>query len=228
MSFKCGILSLIILMNITGSLGETLRVTCSPQTNCALRESTVTLQCSHSNTNIRPQDSFWFSPKQKAKWRNEEDPEDLALDSDYAGRVRYKTNRYRYSSTQYITISDLRARDSGEYHLMVITETGENYSSSTAVTLTVSDLQMKMTSKTEQQMELTCSSSCSLTSKPSYYYWYKNGQYQLSTNEHQKVLSSYSGANPGSYTCSVSSHAEIRSNPVCEYESCSYLIVQYH
>ncbi|XP_036453785.1 uncharacterized protein LOC118826860 [Colossoma macropomum] len=215
MSFKCGIISLIILLNITGSLGETLRVTCSPQTICALRESTETLQCSHSNTNIKPQHSFWFSPKQKAKWRNEEDPEDLALDSDYAGRVRYdKTTRYSYSYDT-LTISDLRERDSGEYHLMVITETGQKYSSSTAVTLTVSDLKMRMTTDTKNQMELTCSSSCSLTSKPSYYYWYKNGRYQHKTNEHQKVLSSYSSDDPGSYSCSVSSHPEIRSNTVC-------------
>ncbi|XP_036453758.1 CD48 antigen-like [Colossoma macropomum] len=219
MSFTCGILSLIILLSITvsGSLGETLRVTCSPQTICALRESTVTLQCSHSNTNIRPQYSFWFSPKQKAKWRNEEDPEDLALDSDYAGRARYTTSPYKYSST--LTISDLRERDSGKYHLMIITETGQKYSSSTAVTLTVSDLQMKVISKTEQQMKLSCSTSCSLSSKPSDYNWYKNRQYQLSTYEHQKVLSVYSSAGPGSYSCSVSSHPEIRSNTVCEQKS---------
>ncbi|XP_036453773.1 sialoadhesin-like [Colossoma macropomum] len=215
MNFTYRILSLIILLNITvsGSLGETLRVTCSPQTICALRESTVTLQCSHSNTNIRPQHSFWFSNKQKAKWRNEEDPEDLALDSDYAGRVRYTTNRNRYSST--LTISELRERDSGEYHLMIITETGQKYSSSTAVTLTVSDLKMRMTSDTKNQMELTCSSSCSLTSKPYYYYWYKNGQYQYSTNEHQMVLSSYSSDDSGGYSCSVLHHIQIYSNTVC-------------
>ena len=125
----------VIHVLVSGSLGETLRVTCSPQTICALRESTVTLQCSHSNTNIRPQHSFWFSPKQKAKWRNQEDPEDLALDSDYAGRVTY-TETTIFSST--LTISELRERDSGEYHLMIITETGQKYSSSTAATLTVS------------------------------------------------------------------------------------------
>ncbi|KAL7849367.1 hypothetical protein SRHO_G00209900 [Serrasalmus rhombeus] len=215
MSFKCGILSLIILLSISvsGSLGETLRVTCSPQTICALRESTATLECSHSNTNIRPQHSFWFSPKQQAKWRNEEDPEDLALDSDYAGRVRYKNNRYRYSST--LTITELRERDSGEYHLMIVTETGQKYSSSTAVTLTVSDLQMKITSETEKQKVLTCSTSCSLTSKPSYYYWFRNGQHEHTTNEPQKVLSLHSSDGPGSYSCSASSHSEIRSNTVC-------------
>ncbi|KAL7832432.1 hypothetical protein AOLI_G00299800 [Acnodon oligacanthus] len=223
MSFKCGILSLIILLSISGhpadsvihtvsvsgSVGETLRVTCSPQAICALRESTVTLQCSYSTTTIRPQHSFWFSPKQKAKWRNEEDPEDLALDSDYAGRVRY-TKTTMSSST--LTISELRERDSGEYHLMIVTEAGQKYSSSTAATLTVSDLQLRRISDTNNQTLLSCDSSCSLTSKP-YYYWYRNGQHQYTT--HQKALSFYSSAGPESYSCSASSHPEIRSNTVC-------------
>ncbi|XP_037402541.1 uncharacterized protein LOC108443631 isoform X2 [Pygocentrus nattereri] len=221
MSFKCGILSLIVLLNspVSGALGETLRVTCSPQTLCALRESTVTLECSHSNTTIRPQHSFWFSPKQQAKWRNEEDPEDLALDSDYAGRVRYKNNRYRYSSILTLTISELRERDSGEYHLMIVTETGQKYSSSTAVTLKVSDLQMMMTSYNEPQTERTllCSTSCSLSSQPARYSWYNNGKRVAWTNEPQRVFSLYRYPGPGSYSCSIEGHDQIRSNALCVF-----------
>ena len=124
-------------VSVSGSLGETLRVTCHPQTVCALRELTVNLECSYSYT-IKPQQIFWFSPKQRAKWRNEGDPEDVALDSDYAGRVSYGgTISYKYSSA-ILTIRDLRERNSGQYHLIIISETGERYSSSTAVSLTVS------------------------------------------------------------------------------------------
>ncbi|XP_036453746.1 uncharacterized protein LOC118826840 [Colossoma macropomum] len=221
MSFTRGILSLTILLNIlvSGSLGETLRVTCSPQTICALRESTVNLDCFYSNSNIKPQHSFWFSPKQKAKWRNEEDPEDLALDSDYAGRVSYdKTTTYSYSYDT-LTITDLRERDSGEYHLMIIKETGQNYSSSTAVTLTVSDLQMK-TADTEKQTArtLNCSTSCRLSSVPAHYRWYNNGKYVSWTNSHNTILDLQRRASPGSYSCSVSSHTEIYSNTVCVFD----------
>ncbi|KAL7832431.1 hypothetical protein AOLI_G00299790 [Acnodon oligacanthus] len=216
MSFKCGVLSLIVLLNIPGSVGETLRVTCSPQAICALRESTVTLQCSYSTTTIRPQHSFWFSPKQKAKWRNEEDPEDLALDSDYAGRVRY-TKTTMSSST--LTISDLRERDSGEYHLMIVTEAGQKYSSSAAATLTVSDLQMRITTYSEQQTErtLSCSTSCSLTSQPARYSWYINGKRVAWTNEPHKLFGLYRYPGPGSYSCSIEGHDQIRSNAVCVF-----------
>ncbi|XP_036453634.1 sialoadhesin-like [Colossoma macropomum] len=107
-------------------------MSCSPQTVCALRESAVNLICSYSTT-TKPQQSFWFSPKLKAKWRNEADPEDLALDSDYAGRVRYTET----GSSSTLTITDLRERDSGEYQLMIITGVGER-SLSSAVRLTVS------------------------------------------------------------------------------------------
>ncbi|KAL7832437.1 hypothetical protein AOLI_G00299850 [Acnodon oligacanthus] len=215
MSFTCGILSLIILLNVPGSVGETLRVACSPQAICALRESTVTLQCSYSTTTIRPQHSFWFSPKLKAKWRNEEDPEDLALDSDYAGRVRY-TKTTMSSST--LTISDLRERDSGEYHLMIVTEAGQKYSSSTAATLTVSDLQIIINdTATQTERTLNCSTSCRLTSNSAHYRWYNNGKYVTWTYKHETRLNVYSNAGPGSYSCSASSHPKIWSNAVCVF-----------
>ncbi|KAI4886783.1 hypothetical protein NFI96_014601, partial [Prochilodus magdalenae] len=209
--------------SVSGSLGETLGVTCRPQTVCALRESTVNLRCSYSNT-IQPQQIFWFSPKQRAKWRNEGDPEDVALDSDYAGRVSYGgTISYKYRSV-ILSIRDLRERDSGHYHLMIISETGERYSSSTAVSLRVSDLQVRMTSNTElhTRCQLSCSTSCNLTSNLEYM-WYINGRKKYTT--HSLVLNLYSKDHPGSYSCSVNNQSEIRSPAVCEYESCSDLSV---
>uniref|UniRef100_A0A8B9JKY7 Si:dkey-4c23.5 n=2 Tax=Astyanax mexicanus TaxID=7994 RepID=A0A8B9JKY7_ASTMX len=215
MGFKWDFLPLIILLNIPGSLGKSNEVICSSQTICALRESAVYLKCSYSNT-IKPQQSFWFSSKLKAKWRNEEDPEDLALDSDYAGRVTYKTSSSSsINSTLTLRIRDLRERDSGEYQLMIITESGEKYSSSTAITLTVSDLQIKMISDTDRKWTLNCSASCSLTSEPLYYYWYHNGQYSPSANVDERTWSLYQTVNPGSYSCSSSQNPEARSSSVC-------------
>ncbi|KAG9264701.1 hypothetical protein AMEX_G21014 [Astyanax mexicanus] len=215
MGFNCGIISLIILLNIKGSLGESAKVFCSPQTICALRESEVDLECSYSNT-IKPQQIFWFSSKLKAKWRNEEDPEDLALDSDYAGRVTYKTSSSSsITSTLTLRIRDLRERDSGEYQLMIITESGEKYSSSTAITLTVSDLQIKMISDTDRKWTLNCSTSCSLSSKPNYYYWYHNGQPSRPTNVDERTWSLYQTDTPGSYSCSAGWTPRIHSSSVC-------------
>ena len=105
-------------------------MSCSPQTVCALRRSAAELRCSYP-ANIKA--VFWFSYKQKARWRNEEHPEDLALDSNYTERVNIESR----NSNSALTIRDLRETDSGEYHLMIITERGEEHLSSAAVQLTV-------------------------------------------------------------------------------------------
>ncbi|XP_036417972.1 sialoadhesin-like [Colossoma macropomum] len=212
MSSECGILSLITLLCVSGCLGESVSVSCSPQTVCALRGSDVNLNLKCSYSNINTKTVFWFSFKQKAKWRNETHPEDLALDSDYTGRVN--TLNTRSSST--LTIRELRERDSGEYHLMIITEQGEKHSSP-AVTVTVADLQLKMT-QSGQEVTLTCSTSCSLTSKPDFYYWYKNSEYinrYTPYNMPQPLVLS-SRADAGSYSCSVSSRSTRKSSPVGE------------
>ncbi|XP_072541453.1 uncharacterized protein [Salminus brasiliensis] len=216
MSFSCRMLVLVVLLKTAGSLDESVRVTCRSQTVCALRESVVNLDCSYSN--IRPQRSFWFSPKQKAKWRKEEDPEDLASDPDYTGRVSYRSGGYSSIST--LTIRDLRERDSGGYQLMLITETGDKYPSPTVVTLTVSDLQVKMVSDAKKQTKrtLNCSASCSLTSKPNLYHWFRNGQY-INTNPRSQI--SVLSSSPGSYFCSVNNPNRISSSSVCVFdESC--------
>ncbi|KAG9271779.1 hypothetical protein AMEX_G14751 [Astyanax mexicanus] len=223
MSFGCEILSLIILLNNAGSLGETVSMTCRPQSVCALRESDVQLECSYSGAN-KPQQSFWFSPKQKYKWRNSEDPEDLKLDPEYTGRVSYRTNKYsRYSSSSFgstLTIKDLRERDSGKYYLMLIMETGQKYSSTTAVTLTVSDLQTKIDSDTKEQKELmlNCSTSCKLTSEPNIYNWYTNGSSKYTA----KSQISVSSENPGSYSCAVD---KIISSSVCVFDKTCWGVI---
>ncbi|XP_053472613.1 uncharacterized protein LOC128602687 [Ictalurus furcatus] len=185
-----------------------VNVSCHPEKICALRESSVTLTCSYSNIIIIT--GFWFSLKDKAKWRKEEHPEDLALDSDYTGRVSY-TEMTNFSST--LTITDLRERDSGEYRLVFITDKGLKYLSSAGVTLTVTDLQV--THDSTQQV-LTCRTSCPLTSTVHRYYWYKNQQYLEKYKDNMGTFP-LSKAEEGSYSCSVHGYNNILSLPLCEY-----------
>ncbi|KAL6461878.1 hypothetical protein MHYP_G00300230 [Metynnis hypsauchen] len=195
-------------VSVSGTLD--VNVSCSPQTICALRESEVDLRCIYPNISFNIKFVFWFSFKQKAKWRNEEHPEDLALDSDYAGRVSTEST----DSNSTLTIRDLRKRDSGEYHLMIITEQGEKHLSSTAFNLTVTDLQVRMNSGTKQSTQtLTCTTSCNLTSEIYSYTWYKNGGNVKRTKD--QTLSVSSSKDAGSYSCSISSHEDIHSNAVC-------------
>ncbi|KAB5526127.1 hypothetical protein PHYPO_G00148190 [Pangasianodon hypophthalmus] len=166
--------------------------------------------CSYSNIVITT--GFWFSLKDKAKWRKEEQPEDLALDSDYAGRVSY-TEMTNFSST--LTITDLRERDSGEYRLMFFTDKGEKYLSSAGVTLTVTDLQVTRDS-TEQS--LTCRTSCLLTFALHRYYWYRNGHFFNNYTDNMETFP-LRNAEEGSYSCSVHGYNEILSPPLCDEES---------
>ncbi|XP_036418542.1 uncharacterized protein LOC118802171 [Colossoma macropomum] len=186
-------------------LTETLGVSCGPRTQfCALQESKVEFTCSYSKINIKT--VFWFSFKQKAKWRNETHPEDLALDSDYTGRVN--TQITSFSST--LTIRDLRERDSGEYHLMIITEQGEKHLSSTAVNLTVTGLQVTQ----KRPNTLNCGTSCTLTSVYPLYFWFKNGQNtRKSTNFSGPLI--LSSDDEGSFSCSVFGYNSIPSPSLC-------------
>ncbi|XP_053532488.1 uncharacterized protein LOC128629263 [Ictalurus punctatus] len=203
------LLLLILLLNITVSVSgiQDVKVSCHPEKICALRESSVTLTCSYSNIIIIT--GFWFSLKDKAKWRKEEHPEDLSLDSDYAGRVSY-TEMTNFRST--LTITDLRERDSGEYRLVFITDKGEKYLSSAGVTLTVTDLQVTHDSL---QQTLTCRTSCLLTS-PVQYNWHKNGKIFENYRINMKTFS-LTKAEEGSYSCSVEGYSTILSLPLCEY-----------
>ncbi|XP_058241385.1 uncharacterized protein LOC131350182 isoform X1 [Hemibagrus wyckioides] len=206
-------LLLILLLNITVSVSgiQNLKMSCSHEKTCALRDSSVNLKCSYSNINIIT--GFWFSFKDKAKWREEEQPEDLALDSDYAGRVNY-TEMTNSRST--LTITDLRERDAGEYRFMLITDKGEKYVSSAGVTLTVTDLQVIRDYKNQA---LICHTSCHLTFAANVYYWYKDQQY-IQDNKDTQGTFPLSNDEEVSYSCSVHGYNEIRAPSLCVGRSC--------
>ncbi|KAL7831368.1 hypothetical protein SRHO_G00308710 [Serrasalmus rhombeus] len=92
---------------------------------------------------------------------------------------------------------------------MIITEQGEKHLSPTAVSLTVTGLQVKQ----NRPKALTCSTSCTLTSVQQHFLWYKNGGYTGKDTDYNEpfILSSN---NKGGYTCSVFGYNNIRSSPL--------------
>ncbi|KAL1251192.1 hypothetical protein QQF64_018988 [Cirrhinus molitorella] len=202
---------LILLLFTPGFLTlDQLSVTCSQENICAVKGSEVTLKCSYSNINFNT--AFWFSKKQCANWRKNNQPEDLTLDSDYSGRVKHKISS-RYST---LTISDVRERDSGEYQLMFIMNDGVKHRSSAAINLTVTDLQVtknpESTDLTDEKVELTCDSSCSFASEEGYY-WINNGQHLKKKRSRNRIVSPSREA--GSFSCSINSYSNHRSSSVC-------------
>ncbi|XP_051980519.1 sialoadhesin-like isoform X2 [Xyrauchen texanus] len=213
MDFNFGHLLLILLLLIPGHRSlDRFPVTCEKQNICALIETQVTLKCSYSNMNIKT--VFWFSQKQSTNWRYKDEPEDLTVDSDYSGRVKHQiTNTH---ST--LIISDLRERDSGEYHLMFIMKDGVKHLSSSAVNLTVTVLQVKINPQSTEQrnqteLDLSCDTSCTLTSIPQKYYWKQNGRYI--TDNHSRNIKVQSSEDPVSYSCFLSPDFKNTSSPVC-------------
>ncbi|XP_026092101.1 uncharacterized protein LOC113065118 [Carassius auratus] len=204
------IASVIIILHISGSLTlDYLSVSC--ENICALRETNVQLKCSYDEDNIKS--VFWFSEKQSTNWRKNNEPEDLTLDSDYSGRVKDEISS-NYST---LTISDVRERDSGEYQLMFIMKDGVKHLSSAAVSLTVTDLQVRMnpesTDQKHQRIDLTCETSCDLTSRPQKYYWKKNGRYKEDLSHSRSItVSPKAGV---SYSCFLTGDLMNSSSPVC-------------
>ncbi|XP_050958399.1 uncharacterized protein LOC127159656 [Labeo rohita] len=207
--------ALILLLLIPGFVTlDQLSVTCSQESICAVKGTEVTLTCSYSNINITT--VFWFSEKQSTNWRKNNEPEDLTLDSDYSGRVKHQISN-RYST---LTISDVRERDSGEYQLMFIMNDGVKHLRSAAVSLTVTDLHLRMnpvsTNLTDERVELTCDTSCTLTSGV-WYYWMKDGWHFRQTQSPNISVSHSRDA--GSFSLSLSSDRKHTSSSMCVSQS---------
>ncbi|RXN16684.1 sialoadhesin-like isoform X1 [Labeo rohita] len=213
MNSRLSALILLLLIPGTATLNR-ISVTCSQQSICAVKGSEVTLKCFYSNINIKT--VFWFSEKQSTNWKKNNEPEDLTLDSDYSGRVKKIINKYEAD----LTISDVRERDSREYQLMFIMNDGVKHLSSAAVNLTVTVLEVRMnpvsTNLTDERVELTCDTSCTLTSGVRYYYWIKDGQYFRDTVSPNMFVSISSDA--GSFSCSLKD-LKHRSSSVCVSQS---------
>ncbi|XP_071032274.1 B-cell receptor CD22-like [Oncorhynchus clarkii lewisi] len=139
-------------------------VTYTHQNICALKGSTVNISCSYtypSNHEIKT--AFWFT-----KW-SDKDAEDLSSVPGYEGHIEYLGDK---ESDCTLRITDLRLRDSAGYMFRFITS-GEKFSGS-PVSLTVTDLQVKVTT-TLLSTTLTCSTTCTLTGNPTYI-WYRNSK----------------------------------------------------
>ncbi|KAG5279064.1 hypothetical protein AALO_G00105700 [Alosa alosa] len=193
-------------------------VTYSSQSLCVLQGASVVLTCSYTAPRKQPVwSTFWFSPKLSGKWWSEEQPEDLLLDPEFAGRVAYSRTEDRSST---LTITDMRLSDSGLYRCLFISDQG-THSDLTGVSVTVTDLKIKMVGSTS--VDLSCSTLCSLTFKmlnvPSevkylYFNIYENGQFKKHIYPSTPTLPLSSG-DGGSYSCTVGGLDQLRSQAVC-------------
>ncbi|XP_045061194.1 B-cell receptor CD22-like [Coregonus clupeaformis] len=186
------------------------RVNYTKRRICALKGSTVDISCTYGSGYDTVTSSLWFSPKQSARWSGKLIPEDITTDPGYAGRVEYGGEKERGRST--LRITDLREEDSAEYKFIFNTQSSRWGYSFPGTTLTVTDLQVKVTEAGKRT--LTCITTCTLTNNPNpTYIWYKNGQ-----NVKEKSSSLYSDyfSDADSYSCAVKGHEGLLAPSVCE------------
>ncbi|XP_036798460.1 uncharacterized protein LOC118938520 [Oncorhynchus mykiss] len=208
-----GSVLVVFLWSVAVVLGQYgWSVTYTTQSICTLKGSTVEMSCTYTYPSGTVTTTFWF-----LKNNAEGNPVSLSGEPDYKGRVMYHRDK---KNGHTLTITNLRESDSATYKFRFITDqTGGRYTGSPGVTLSVTDLQVKVTpySRMSTWKRLTCSTtSCPLTGNPTYI-WYKNGQV---VTENTLPYSVYPNA-VDSYFCAVKDHEDLHSPAVCvQGQSC--------
>ncbi|KAM9490034.1 sialic acid-binding Ig-like lectin 6 isoform 2-T3 [Salvelinus alpinus] len=187
-------------------------VTYTTQRICALKGSSVEMSCSYTYPSWhKVTTTFWFT-----KMYAVENYVSLRVDSDYKGRVTYRSDK---TNGHTLRITDLRERDSAEYQFRFITdEPGGRYSGYPGVTLSVTDLQVKVTT-TWLSTTLTCSTTCTLTGNPTYI-WYRNSK--IVQEDSSPMFSVYFNTEDSFY-CAVNGI----NSPAVSVEGHSYFHVTY-
>uniref|UniRef100_A0A674AQS3 Ig-like domain-containing protein n=1 Tax=Salmo trutta TaxID=8032 RepID=A0A674AQS3_SALTR len=178
-------------------------VTYTTQSICVLKGSTVELSCSYIYPSGTVTTTFWFTKNDAAGKVS------LSDDPDYKGRATYRKDK---ENGHTLSITDLRESDSAEYKFKFTDQTGGwRYTGNPGVTLSVTDLQVKVTGGHQDKI-LTCITTCTLTDNPTYI-WYKNGH---KVKEDTSSLYSDYFSDADSYSCAVKGHENLHSPAVCE------------
>ncbi|KAG7220280.1 hypothetical protein INR49_018336, partial [Caranx melampygus] len=196
----------VLLLLIQGQ--NDWRLTCAPTQICAVVGSTVDISCSYRDPDWRTDDDttaverLWFTKSSGTE------PVDLRADSEHSGRVQYLCG----DNDCTLTITDLRESDSAVYKLSLTTnKAGEKHTGEAGVTLSVTGLQVQVTSSTNRRYgaELKCLSSCRPPDHSSFT-WYKNGQ---KTGRETPSFSAYFYPSD-SFSCALKGHEDFPSPPV--------------
>ncbi|XP_033182468.1 LOW QUALITY PROTEIN: sialoadhesin-like [Anabas testudineus] len=186
---------------------------------CAVEGSTVDI---HSYTYPSRQDDLDIIVEKTLWFINmlDNEPVDLRTDSKYSGRVKHLCDK----NSCFLRITDLRQRDSAVYRFRFITNhPGGRFTGSPGVTLTVTDLKVKViqTSYSSYWTTLRCKSSCHLPGQTSII-WYKNNKKIKENTELHYSDYIYS---QDSFSCAIKGLEDFPSPPVCvRGENCNRVI----
>uniref|UniRef100_W5K793 Ig-like domain-containing protein n=1 Tax=Astyanax mexicanus TaxID=7994 RepID=W5K793_ASTMX len=175
-------------------------ITYSTRSICALIGSTVDIESFYTFPDQHPEPQpAWY--KRLSSQETELSPADDWLE--------FLSERANVST---LRLNNLTQSDSAQYFLRIKAPNRRYTLSSAGVSLSVTDLQVKVYNDADEQTRtLTCRSSCTLPNKPTYI-WYKNGQSLAHCRSESCPVLVVSGAI--SYSCSVEGLKSFQSPPV--------------
>ncbi|XP_060767348.1 B-cell receptor CD22-like [Neoarius graeffei] len=178
-------------------------VTYTPEHVCALKDTSIDVSCSYKlPAGHRVIKSVWFIRKQA-----DGEAVDVREDEEYQGRVQYTHSSQNNCS---LRITNLTERDAQTFRFRFYTD-GEKFTGQPGVSLSVTDLKVAVSAASDQDIRLSCSTTCTLSNNPTYI-WYKNGQRVSECKSASCSVAAVSGV--VSYSCAVEGHDSLLSPPV--------------
>ncbi|XP_053347930.1 sialoadhesin-like [Clarias gariepinus] len=181
-------------------------VTYTSEHVCALKNTSIDLSCSYKHpAGLTVLKSVWFIKEQA-----DGEPVDVREDEEYQGRVQYTQSSQNNCS---LRITNLTERDAQTYRFRFYTDDPKDpkYTGEPGVSLSLTDLKVKVSDWRDQYMTLSCITTCTLSNNPTYI-WYKNGQRVSDCKSASCSVAAVSGA--VSYSCAVEGHDSLLSPPV--------------
>uniref|UniRef100_A0A3B1K2Y3 Ig-like domain-containing protein n=1 Tax=Astyanax mexicanus TaxID=7994 RepID=A0A3B1K2Y3_ASTMX len=189
--------SLSVMPFLFFALLTTKHVTYSPKSICALKGSTVIMDCTYSYpAGHTVQTAFWTKSLPPAAGV---EPPDLLDDPEYRDRVQYLRDK-----SCRLSLRDVRESDQSKYYFRFITDKpGGKWQGTDGVYLSVTGLQVEVPERVMEgdKVTLTCKTTCRLTDRTSFT-WYRNGA-SLSSSTEQLYVQSASRENRDRYSCGV-------------------------
>ncbi|XP_076841996.1 B-cell receptor CD22-like isoform X2 [Brachyhypopomus gauderio] len=198
-------LTLITLISTLGESGNKWSMKYSQDMICALKGTTVFMNGTYTHPHsVTVTEAFWYIDPVKGG-----DTTSLLNLPEYSNRVQFYNDTQQHFS---LRLTNVTKEDEHQYCFRVETHTAnERWAGIPGINLKVTDLHVDTSQAVIEgnTTDLTCTTTCSLTNRPTFI-WYKNG-HPLSSSTNSLHLQSVSSEDAGSYRCAVRGYEHLPS-----------------